>query len=567
MMTAATSDDPLMTTARKILRERFGHDGFQGLQEDVVRHLLARDDALVIMPTGGGKSLCYQLPALVFDGLTVVLSPLIALMQDQVDALRKKGIAATFINSSLEKDEREQRMAELREGRHKLLYVTPERFTKPAFRKLMSEVEIAMLAVDEAHCITSWGHDFRPAYGRVGEIRSMLGEPPTLASTATATPETQARILEVLGIEEAPIFHSGIERPELHIGVHEVADQDEKLARIVDLVARIGGPGIVYVALIRELRQLEDELRRRGIEPLVYHGRLSAHERRQMQAEFFGSRGRVVLATNAFGMGVDKADIRFIVHGQIPGSTEAYFQEIGRAGRDGDPALCEMLYMPEDLLIQKQFIEWANPSPDFLRSVHDLMTSWGETLHARSEEEIIETLLMKNRGDGRTATVLGLLDAAGVCSGSFERGDLRLERALEPGEERLLIDEGKRARDLQRLLDLVQYAGTDGCRRRLLERYFGFEGAEDCGNCDRCRSTDGWLDQHFPEPPQQVVEEERIDAAPVKRGDWLEIGRGRHVVVRKVEHGKRRTVVEVECAGDLEIRSYDLGRVRWRKIE
>ncbi|MCB9831763.1 MAG: ATP-dependent DNA helicase RecQ [Planctomycetes bacterium] len=555
-----------MECARRLLRERFGHDAFQGLQEEVIRAVLAGEDVLLIAPTGGGKSLCYQLPALVFEGLTVVISPLIALMQDQVESLRRRGLAATFINSSLDKEERERRMVEVAAGAHDLLYVTPERFRKPAFRELMAGLPVALLAVDEAHCITSWGHDFRPAYGRLGEIRRLLGEPPTIALTATATPETQEGILTTLGIPGARVFHAGIERPELHVAVHEVADREEKIARILALVERVGGPGIVYLALIRELRELEDELRRRGLDPLVYHGRLSAHERRRMQEDFFASRSRVVLATNAFGMGVDKADIRFIVHGQIPGSPEAYFQEIGRAGRDGRPAICELLYLPEDLLIQKQFIEWANPAPDFLRSVHDLMVNWGDTLHARSEEEIVETLLLKNRGDGRVATVLGLLDAAGITRGSFERGDLRLERELEPGEERELVAPGKRDRDLQRLLDIVQYAREDGCRRRRIERYFGFAGARDCGNCDRCLSTDDWLAGHFEAGVEAVVEAAGADEAPVRRGEWLEIGRGHHVVVRKVEHSRRGTVVEVECADDLQVRSYDLARVRWRKL-
>lgn len=562
----------LRERARTVLAASFGFDDFRGSQFDVIEHVIGGGDALVIMPTGGGKSLCYQLPALLSEGTTIVLSPLIALMQDQVDALRAKGIPATFINSSLDRQERDRRLGRVLRGEERLLYVTPERFRKPDFRARITTLDIALLAVDEAHCISSWGHDFRPDYGRVGRIREALGEPPTIALTATATPRTQRDILDRLGIPDARVFHTGIDRPNLFIAAREVSSEEERIDRILEVVDRMGGPGIVYMALIRDLRKLEDLLLRRGVRPLVYHGRLSPNERREMQRAFLASRDAIVLATNAFGMGVDKADIRFILHGQIPGSLEAFYQEIGRSGRDGRPAFCELLYESQDVMTQKQFLEWANPSPEFVRNAVNVMESWGENLYAHDEGDIRDALLMKNRSDGRVATVIGILRAEGIVEGEFERGDFRLVRPLEPGEESRLVDPKKRAHDLERLLEMVDFARSDGCRRGRLNTYFGFEESGPCGVCDGCRPAREWLDELPPRAapaPASVgaVADQSPAEAPVRRGDWLLVNGRHHVVVRRVEVSRSRVTVECECADDLQIRTYDLGRVRWKLVE
>ncbi|MHC5066341.1 MAG: RecQ family ATP-dependent DNA helicase, partial [Planctomycetota bacterium] len=316
------------------LQEHFGFPGFRGLQEEVIEHALEGGDCLVLMATGEGKSLCYQLPALISDGLTLVVSPLIALMDDQVLALERRGLPASCIHSMLDRKTRQERMAKALAGELSLLYVTPERFRVGKFLDEIKQLSISLLAIDEAHCVSQWGHDFRPDYSQLGKVREALGQPTCMALTATATPEVQADIKRVLGIPDAKVFHSGIERPNLFLAVEEVFRPEDKLAPILRFCEEIGGPGIIYTALIKDLLHLEGELQRRGFKPLIYHGKLSASERREQQKRFIDSDNALILATNAFGMGVDKPDIRFILHYQIPRTLEAYYQEIGRAGRD-----------------------------------------------------------------------------------------------------------------------------------------------------------------------------------------------------------------------------------------
>ncbi|MFG0317093.1 MAG: RecQ family ATP-dependent DNA helicase, partial [Planctomycetota bacterium JB042] len=550
--------DPLRTA----LLERFGHQEFRGFQREVIEHLLAGGDALVLLPTGGGKSLCYQLPALLLDGVTVVLSPLIALMQDQVDALRRRGLPATFVNSSLTRAEREKRVADVVAGRVKLLYVTPERFRKPEFVEAIGRVRVSLLAVDEAHCVSAWGHDFRPEYGRIGRIRDLLGGPPTVALTATATTETQADVRARLGIEGARLFAGGIERPNLHLAVREVGADDEWFDRLVTTIRGIAGPGIVYVALIKDLRDLQDRLLRVGVDVLVYHGDLDPRERRRVQREFLGADDRVVLATNAFGMGVDKPDIRFVVHAQVPGSVESLFQEVGRAGRDGAPSYCELLYLEEHLSIQRQFVEWANPDARFVRGVFDVLARWGETLHARELDDLRNELLVKNRSDGRVETTLALLTAEGVLDGSFERRDLAIVRPLERGEEDRVVASGKRDRDLRRLLEVVRYVQETGCRKRAIHGYFGLDWPADrpCGACDRCVDEES-VRASF-EPRRSGPAASGDDAAPVKVGDWIRVKKRFVVTVKSVTRKPTGGwVVQGQSAGDFKIRAYDLGKV------
>ncbi|MBK6941421.1 MAG: RecQ family ATP-dependent DNA helicase [Planctomycetes bacterium] len=564
-----TTTDPLLTA----LRCHFGHAEFIGCQRAVVEHALAGGDALVLMPTGSGKSICYQLPALLREGVTVVLSPLIALMQDQVEKLVRLGLPATFVNSALSRDERERRIAALARGECKLVYVTPERFRSEVFTTALRKNRVALLAVDEAHCVSAWGHDFRPEYGKVGDIRAMLGDPPTLALTATATPRTQDSIRSTLRIHDARVFSLGIERKNLRVFVRETRGADERVARIARIATTLRGPGIVYMALIQELQRTQERLHALGIEAAAYHGDLSASERRRVQRRFLESKDGLLLATNAFGLGVDKPDIRFIVHGQVPGSVEAYTQEIGRAGRDGATSLCELLYDPEDIAVQQRFVEWANPDAEFLRRVVAQLFAWGDTLHARTADELRDTLLVKSRGDGRVETALALLRAERVIDGSFEDQSLHVLRPLAPGEESKIVPPGKRERDLSRLLDVVRFVRDAGCRKRAIHAYFGIDVAPDwcCGACDLCCGQDAFAEGMEPPTPSHertvVADDGPSDVgAPVAVGDWLRID-GRHtVVVTKVEWDARGLRIEGQSAGDFRFRRYDLSRVPWERV-
>lgn len=489
------TDAPPLSPGRLngVLRERFGLDALRPIQLAVIQRLLAGHDAMLVLPTGGGKSLCYQLPALALPpaasgpGVTLVFSPLIALMEDQVQALKARGIRAAYINSTLSRRDRERVQQDLGEGAFEIIYATPERMLKDEFNAALARVPggVRLLAVDECHCISKWGHDLRPAYRRVGEFRRRLGAPPTVALTATATAEVRADVREVLGLseQEMPLFASGIDRPNLALDAVEVFSDDQKIEHIVSTAGRFGGTGIVYFALIKDLDRMADALRPRlrelGRTVGIYHGRLDGREKKQASRWFTEARpeqGLTMLATNAFGMGIDKPDIRFIVHAQTPGSIEAYWQEVGRAGRDGKPSRCLLLYQQEDLAIQQQFVDWKNPPPNLLRELDlALATKYGSQGHGDFEaDELRLDVLGKGLGGGIVEHAVIELEHLGVIERTGVGERYRPVRRLLDED----IDEGeiaaKKRRDLERLLGVVQMVRSGDIRSRVLE-YFGIE--------------------------------------------------------------------------------------------
>ncbi|NTW27175.1 MAG: RecQ family ATP-dependent DNA helicase [Candidatus Moranbacteria bacterium] len=341
----------------KELEKYFSFSQFRPGQKEVVEAIIAGKDVVALMPTGGGKSLCFQLPAILSENISIVISPLIALMQDQVDALNARGIAATYINSSLDQYEIAERFEDIKNGSTKIVYIAPERFGNREFQKLFSNLDVYLLAVDEAHCVSQWGHDFRPDYLAVKEYIAMLPKRPIVAAfTATATPEVKDDIIERLALREPAVFVRGFDRPNLKFFVRENLKKKERIEEALRIVKSIEGSGIIYAITRKETETVAKYLKENGIKAIAYHAGMPGDKRSRIQNDFMENRFKVIVATIAFGMGVDKADIRFVIHVGMPSSPEGYYQEAGRAGRDGENAFCILLHSKSDASLHHFFI-------------------------------------------------------------------------------------------------------------------------------------------------------------------------------------------------------------------
>jgi ATP-dependent DNA helicase RecQ len=472
------------------LRSVFGLAEFRPGQRAVVDAVLAGRPTVAVMPTGAGKSLCYQLPAVVAGGTALVVSPLIALMKDQVDALAARGVPACSLTSALAPAEMGARLDDLAEGRLRLVYVAPERFKSPRFEDALARLggRLSLLAVDEAHCISEWGHDFRPDYLRLGEIIERHRPPRLVALTATATPEVRRDIQRQLGMRDGTVFVRGFDRPNLLFAVERVGGAADKRARLLEAVRRRPGPALVYAATRRNAEAYADELGGAGIRAGAYHAGLADGARAELQDAFMAGAIDVVVATNAFGMGVDKADVRLVVHADLPRSPEAYYQEAGRGGRDGAPATCLLLFNHADVKLQEYLIDAGSPSLDLLRAL------W-RAVRRDPRHGADMTALRRALPGGPGEAAVGAAARFLVRAGYLREEDGVLE-ALHPSELGVppapLDARALAARadiERQKLRAMVDYAYATGCRRRFLLAYFGDEDAarlQRCTACDVC---------------------------------------------------------------------------------
>jgi len=451
---------PTLDDAREALRRTFGYPDFRGGQGDAIAAVLAGRDVLVLMPTGGGKSLCYQVPALVLPHPTLVVSPLISLMLDQVDALVGAGVAATFINSTLSDAEAQSRLEAVEAGRIRLLYVAPERFDSPRFGDRLRRLRVSLLAVDEAHCISQWGHDFRPSYLRLGEVRAALGCP-VIALTATATPEVRNDIRIQLQLRDPTIVARGFDRTNLHWRVVPARDDAEKDRLLLSLLKRRAGDGvaIVYAATRKAVDGLADYLNRCGVRASGYHAGIADSERRRLQDAFMAEEAGVVVATNAFGMGIDKPNVRLVAHYQISGSLESYYQEAGRAGRDGAPADCVLLFAERDALTHRFLIDQAHPSREVVEAV--ARAAYAIAVDGEAAVADVARKAREAKGEGQVRSALRILEEAGIVCRADGRAAARLRLIASPSRIRRELGTPGRERELGFLRALWSAAGGD----------------------------------------------------------------------------------------------------------
>ena len=503
---------------------RFGHEDFREGQREPIGAVLRGEDAVVVMPTGAGKSLCYQATALMLPGTTLVVSPLIALMKDQVDALERKGIAATQINSTVGRGETERRLKGMADGEYKLVYVAPERFRNSAFRSALAKTRLSMVAIDEAHCISQWGHDFRPDYLDLGGFIGGLDGVRVMALTATATPAVREDIVRQLHLGAAPrkppfVEVLGFSRPNLRIGVTDCSRAARKLARTLEIVNRLKS-GIIYVATRKHAQTVYEELQRAvpassGVEILMYHAALTEAQRTKVQRSFMTAEHPVVIATTAFGMGIDRADIRFVVHWDIPGGIEQYYQEIGRAGRDGARAECELLFSYADVKVQEFFVDGANPDAETGLQVWKMFAGYGNQIVEFDSATFARALGIKNGIAVATAANV-LLNAGFLIRPDESRpyayqvvegvAEMQVQSVFNARRKKLF-------RDRRRLRKMIDFAYFEGCRHKFILDYFGDQSpTRACGGCDNCdkRQTLGCraaaeVVSPVPEPKQELT--------------------------------------------------------------
>ena len=484
---AAVSDAAFERRLRRTLKDTFGIDRLREGQRRVIDRVLRGEATLAVMPTGAGKSLCYQLPALLLAGRTLVVSPLIALMKDQCDKLRALGVHAVQLNSAVDAEEAQAAERAVADGSARIVFVTPERLADAAFAQLLRGQPTALAVVDEAHCISHWGHDFRPAFLEIGAVLAALGRPTVLALTATSTGAVTDDITQQLGIPKSGVVNTGAFRPNLHYRVEQTTREDDKLARAVALVGELQGAGLVYAATVKAAEAVHAALLAAGVVAGLYHGKLVAAERKARQEAFMRGDIRVMVATNAFGLGIDKPDTRFVVHYQMPAGLDAYYQESGRAGRDGEAAECTLLFLLSDKAVQQFFLAGRYPAKEDLADLYGALQKGSPAADGSWTLESLRDAL--DRPKAKLQVALRLLRHQGVVT-QDRNARLTLARAgldTDALVRLLTAYRAKRESDRAMLERMVFYGHTGRCRWKVLLENFGeAQSFESCGQCDNC---------------------------------------------------------------------------------
>ncbi|MEM7248645.1 MAG: ATP-dependent DNA helicase RecQ [Acidobacteriota bacterium] len=493
-----------LEAAREVLRRHFGHDDFRPGQDEAVERVLSGEDFIIVMPTGAGKSACYQVPALLRSGLTLVVSPLIALMKDQVEALQARGLPAELVNSTQSAAEQRRHLEAAANGELRMLYVAPERLGAPSFLQAMERAELSFLAIDEAHCVSQWGHDFRPAYGnglrRFLEQRREQGfRGQVVALTATATERVRRDVSDVLGLDPDRALVTGFRRDNLRLLSRRRDRRRDRLDQVLQVVQGVGGSGIVYCARRKDVEEVTGELIGEGLSAVGYHAGLPDEERSRVQDQFLSGQVPIIAATNAFGMGIDKPDIRFVVHHSLPGSIEAYYQEAGRAGRDGKTSYCVLVHGNSDPHLHRFFLEVSCPPDD---AVHDTWLGLKRLNEDELDRSVADIASLCGVPEHQCGGALRILQDARLIArtdGPGRRRSLQVLEAELPQRdvaERLapLLErmEARRERGEERLDRIVHYAHCRQCRHGFLLSYFGDRSLRECPACDNCR---GWKDE------------------------------------------------------------------------